>query len=152
MYVTQHALGRLTSRMGLDQSRNRIVRMLEALPGQPGSVAYMVADSANGNIVIAVAIDGSVETIYFRRPTQDFSSVWFGSSKVVDLRPDDRDEPEYEDAWEDDGGTITRGELRSQRLDNGRKMKVSGRSVLLLSALSSGQQARRRQRRRKRGA
>lgn len=37
----------------------------------------------------------------------------------------------------------TRQEAREKRVDNGRKMRVTGRSTLLLGALSAGQQRRR---------
>jgi len=48
------------------------------------------------------------------------------------------------------GDEATRQAKRAERVRNERKMRVTGRSTLLLSALSSGQQ-RRRVSRRKRG-
>lgn len=47
--------------------------------------------------------------------------------------------------------TDDRADARDERIRNNRKMRVSGRSTLLLSALSSGQQRRRVARTRKRG-
>jgi len=71
-----------------------LIERLERIYGEPGTVAYIVgilpakmsaADGSNGDVVVAVAIDGSVETIYFRRASQDMSAEFFGARKVVQL-------------------------------------------------------------------
>jgi hypothetical protein len=55
---------------------------------------------------------------------------------------------QYDDPTQYDAPT--RQEQREGRVANGRKMRVTGRGTLLLSALASGQQARKRQVRRTR--
>ena len=91
MFVTAHAINRIGQRAMRQAS---IIEMLEATPGQSGVVAYIVArlthkmetrDGSNGDLVIAVAVDGSVETVYFRRSTQDNSPAFFGAERIVDL-------------------------------------------------------------------
>lgn len=94
MYVTAHALNRAHERMGSDMG-TRFVDILEGIIGETGTVAYLVGelpgkmrtpDGSNGELVFAVAIDGSIETVYFRRASQDCSPAFFGARKVVDLR------------------------------------------------------------------
>ena len=93
MFVTAHAYNRVVTRsdpwMGM-----RYVDLLERLAGEPGTIAYILGrikgkvhtpDGSNGDVVVAVAIDGSVETVYFRRATQDMSAEFFGARRVVDL-------------------------------------------------------------------
>jgi len=70
-----------------------IIGALEAVPGEPGTVAYIVerldkplqTESSNGDVVVAVAVDGSVDTIYLRRRGQDMSAGFFRARKVVRL-------------------------------------------------------------------
>jgi hypothetical protein len=101
MFVTAHAINRLTARIG-DYRGTRIVLLCEALSGQPGTVAYIMGAvpgkvkapaitdkwwlDSNGELVIAVAVDGSVETVFFRRASQDISAAFFGAHAVVDMR------------------------------------------------------------------
>jgi hypothetical protein len=50
-------------------------------------VIYLLRDYGPLGIIVAVAVDGSVETVYLRRPEQDMSTESFGlARKVVDLR------------------------------------------------------------------
>jgi hypothetical protein len=84
MYLTEHARHRLTQRLGV--AGLDVGATLEEWPGERGTVVYLLADRVNG-IVVAVAVDGSVETVYLRRPEQDMSTESFGlARKVVDLR------------------------------------------------------------------
>jgi hypothetical protein len=62
--------------------------------GELGTVAYLVArldrsvralDGSNGDLVIAVAVDGSVDTVYYRRKEQDCTPRFFGAQKIVSL-------------------------------------------------------------------
>lgn len=94
MYVTDHAQDRIAERVG-GEVASALIGTLEVTPGQAGTVAYvlldlpayMVApDGSNGDTLIAVAVDGSVETIYYRRGEQDMSPGYFGASRVEDLR------------------------------------------------------------------
>lgn len=94
MFVTAHALNRLASRMGAQQTGS-VQRLLESVTGAPGTVAYIVGamtgkastpDGSNGDLIVAVAIDGSVETVYYRRSSQDMSAGFFGAERVVDMR------------------------------------------------------------------
>ena len=91
MFVTAHAINRIGQRMRMQA---HTVELLESIPGEPGTIAYLVGrtagkvhadDGSNGDLVFAVAIDGSVETVYFRRASQDCSASFFGARKVVDL-------------------------------------------------------------------
>lgn len=101
MYVTQHAASRIAVR--LDRSTAEWVeRVLDGHKGEQGVVAYIVGNvpapgtppelrpawwlDSNGDTLIAVANEGSVETVFFRRASQDMSAGFFGARKVVDLR------------------------------------------------------------------
>jgi hypothetical protein len=92
MYVTLHAANRIDDRLGFDRADD-ILDSLERVPGVPGTIAFvfeaqqfMVADDgSNGDTIVAIAVDGSVETVYFRRSTQDMSAEFFGADKVVKL-------------------------------------------------------------------
>jgi hypothetical protein len=93
MFITAHAYNRAMDRMGA--TGDAFVAALEAIPGEPGTIAYIMGeltgkahtpDGSNGELVIAVAIDGSVETLFFRRATQDITAGFFGARKVMDLR------------------------------------------------------------------
>ena len=91
MYVTWHARNRLRDRTGARAEGYE--RRLERVKGEPGHIAYVLDtrayiradDGSNGNTVVAVAIDGSVETVYFRRSDQDMSPGYFGAERVVRL-------------------------------------------------------------------
>lgn len=94
MFVTAHAHNRLAERVG-GREADGIVRILETYNGEHGTVAYLLGhlsakatapDGSNGDVIVAVAVDGSVETVYFRRSSQDMSAAFFGARKVVDLR------------------------------------------------------------------
>lgn len=74
--------------------------VLERTPGEQGVVAYIAAtldtpvrsdDGSNGDTVVVIAVDGSVETVYFRRSTQDMSAAFFGARKVITLTFRDSD-------------------------------------------------------------
>jgi hypothetical protein len=70
-----------------------VIGDLEAVPGEPGTVAYVVrrlptvreVNGSVGDLVVAVAVEGSVDTIYLRRKSQDMSAGFFGADKVVYL-------------------------------------------------------------------
>lgn len=150
MYVTQHARDRIADRLGEGVADGYVELLEQHYSDEYGTHAYLLRlpapvradDGSNGNVLVVIAVDGSVETVYFRRADQDLSPAYFGARRVHDMRGEVRyDEDEYE----------VKGEARTSRVDNRRKMKVTGRSTLLLSALASGQQARRRARRRKVG-
>lgn len=92
MYVTEHARGRLVARMGEDTAA-RLVGIFESWEGKPGVIAYIagtlyvdaVAGVRGTHVIVAVAQDGSVETVYFRRMGQDLSAAYFGASEVVNM-------------------------------------------------------------------
>jgi hypothetical protein len=91
-YITSHAIERLDQRLGQDAADD-VIYQLEQMRGEPGHVAYvfeaqrfMVADDgSNGNTIVAIAVDGSIETVYFRRSDQDMSPEFFGGRKVIRL-------------------------------------------------------------------
>lgn len=94
MFITFHAAQRLQVRLG-DAFSDTITAMLEAWEGERGTVAYIVMDlprhtladdGSNGDVLVVVAVEGSVETVYFRRSSQDMSAQFFGASRVVDTR------------------------------------------------------------------
>jgi hypothetical protein len=102
MFLTAHALNRVAERMGATAMQSRFVTILEAISGEPGTVAYIVGeltgkahtpDGSNGELVVAVAVDGSVETVFFRRASQDITAAFFGARRVVDLRTHPLDSP-----------------------------------------------------------
>ena len=93
MYVTQHARSRFAARLG--SVSESICALLETRDGERGVVAYILADidppvladdGSNGDVVIALAREGSVETVFFRRSSQDLSPAFFGARAVIDLR------------------------------------------------------------------
>jgi len=92
MYVTAHASARLDQRLGWART-HEVLFSLEKTPGEPGTVAYVYPlgfelradDGSNGDLLVVIAVDGSVETIYFRRSSQDISPEYFGARKVVRL-------------------------------------------------------------------
>jgi hypothetical protein len=94
MFVTMHAFERMVARLGLFTTR-ALERVLESYNGERGTVAYLAYnmpapavadDGSNGEVVVVIAVEGSVETVYFRRADQDLSAEFFGASRVVDLR------------------------------------------------------------------
>lgn len=94
MYVTRHAWTRLVGRLGPEQGEEAALT-LERQPGEQGTVAYLLADlpagihvrdGSNGDILVGIAVEGAVETVYFRRQKQDMSARFFGARKVVDMR------------------------------------------------------------------
>lgn len=75
MYVTGHARVRLSNRLGHTWA-DRLIDALERIDGEPGNVAIEVAtlpevgyadDGSNGDRVVVIARDGSVETVMLRR-------------------------------------------------------------------------------------
>jgi hypothetical protein len=95
MYVTQHARKRLRTRYGA--SAEALADELELQRGEYGTIAYIVCDmpantraddGSNGDLLVVLAVDGSVETVYFRRSSQDMTAAYFGARKVIDLRVD----------------------------------------------------------------
>lgn len=103
MFVTAHAQNRAMSRLGADMGA-RFVDLCEGMQGEGGTVAYIVGEvpasmvkpepkadpqwysKSNGGLVIAVAVDGSIETVYFRRASQDNTAGFFGARALVDMR------------------------------------------------------------------
>jgi hypothetical protein len=100
MFVTSHAQSRIHSRLGyeghaghLHDDADGLLDQLEAMPGELGTVAYywqlgqtrQSLDGSNGNLLVVIAVDGSVDTVYLRRSTQDMSPSFFGADKVVRL-------------------------------------------------------------------
>jgi hypothetical protein len=80
--------------MGAQQAGG-VQALLESVAGGPGTVAYVLGqlpgkasttDGSNGDMIVAVAVDGSVETVFYRRSSQDMSADFFGASEVVDMR------------------------------------------------------------------
>jgi hypothetical protein len=93
MFVTAHAMNRAHDRMG--PLASLLIEQLEDIIGETGTFAYIMgelpgkarsADGSNGELVIAVAVDGSVETLFFRRASQDNSPAFFGARAVIDRR------------------------------------------------------------------
>jgi hypothetical protein len=98
MYVTDHAWARIRERTGAGYADECATR-LERVVGGEGVVAYVLDTTVSGDLLVAVAVDGSVETVYFRRASQDMSPAFFGARAVRDLRPEfdlDPGEPEPE--------------------------------------------------------
>lgn len=101
MYVTQHAAARIATRFPPDLA-DIVERILDGQQGEAGVIAYVVGhvpepagpplidtrwwERSNGDLLVAVANEGSVETVFFRRAEQDMSARYFGARKVVDLR------------------------------------------------------------------
>lgn len=102
MFITGHAAGRIGARLSDSDARDTFA-MLESVAGEPGAVAYIVCNApdyagkpstsepgwwytSNGDTIVALAREGSVETVFFRRSTQDMSPAFFGVRKVVDMR------------------------------------------------------------------
>lgn len=102
MYVTQHAAERINARLSLSDAHDTLT-FLEGVQGETGVVAYIVGTvpaygskpdgstpgwwvDSNGDTIVAVAHDGSVETVFYRRSSQDMSASFFGARKVVDMR------------------------------------------------------------------
>lgn len=101
MFVTEHAQRRLRERFS-PLMVGALVDLLDGTAGELGTVAYIAGtvpvdakapvpegrwwEDSNGDVVVAVARDGSVETVFYRRSTQDMSASFFGARKVVDLR------------------------------------------------------------------
>lgn len=100
MYVTQHAAVRIAERLAPDLA-DKVGRILDGTQGEGGVIAYLVGNvpasplpplegqwwvPSNGDTLVAVANEGSVETVFFRRAEQDMSASYFGARKVVDLR------------------------------------------------------------------
>lgn len=93
MYVTQHAVARMSDRLG--GMSEHLVGSLADIMGEVGVVAYLLPlegpvvadDGSNGDTLVVIANDGSVETVYFRRSDQDMSAHYFGARRVVDMRP-----------------------------------------------------------------
>jgi hypothetical protein len=94
MYVTEHAQERLFTRLPWPEAQ-ALVYELERMPGDTGTVAYLmgalsgprrVLDGSNGDVIVAIAREGSVESVFYRRGSQDLSAKYFGADYVVDRR------------------------------------------------------------------
>jgi hypothetical protein len=102
MFVTNHARSRLTERM-TDMRADRIALLLEAFTTtHTGKLAIIVGtlprkvsapapegkwwQDSNGEVIVAIAVGGSVETVFFRRASQDMTPEFFGVKTVIDLR------------------------------------------------------------------
>jgi hypothetical protein len=93
MYVTYHAAERIAARIESEIEADNLILRLEDIVGEPGTVAYaalldapiVTDDGSNGDTLVVIAVEGSVETVYFRRATQDMSASFFGARKVVRL-------------------------------------------------------------------
>lgn len=94
MYVTEHAAGRIGSRL-LDREADEVRAKLDSTVGEDGVVAYVAArlstpvlceDGSNGDTIVVIAVDGSVETVMFRRSwNQTLAAHHFGARKLIDL-------------------------------------------------------------------
>jgi uncharacterized protein with NRDE domain len=94
VFVTQHAAERIRARLGdADWDAgyaDRLVARLEAMPGQAGVRVYLTLlgadlaapDGSNGDILVAIAGDGSVDTVYLRRRGQRLDAGYFGARSV----------------------------------------------------------------------
>lgn len=99
MLVTQHARERIESRAGGKSAS--VIATLEAIAGVPGVQAYILLtvprfrapDGSNGDTLVALARDGSVETVMLRRSSQDLTAGFFGADDVHDLRGTAYDDP-----------------------------------------------------------
>jgi hypothetical protein len=93
MFVTQHAQDRIFERMHTPGAALDIIEALEASPGYRYTVVIVLArglaivspDGSNGDTLIAIAVDGSVDTIYARRSEQTLDPRHFGADRVIDL-------------------------------------------------------------------
>lgn len=101
MFVTQHARERIAARFAPAMA-DKVERILDGTQGEQGTIAYIVGGvpdhatapiptgmwwlDSNGEMLVAVAHEGSVETVFYRRAAQDMSASFFGASKVVDMR------------------------------------------------------------------
>lgn len=95
MYVSAHAIARITDRLTGPQAES-IIRRLEAMPGALGDVAIEVyrqisvkrmtdtlPDMSNGDQIIVIARDGSIETVMLRRSwNQPFTASALGVDRV----------------------------------------------------------------------
>ena len=84
MFITSHAKARMRSRLDAVLTRS-IESHLESVVGVPGRYVYIVRylavpvladDGSNGDVVLAIVEDGSVETVCFRRGTAGISDSW----------------------------------------------------------------------------
>lgn len=90
MFVTGHAADRVNARLGYDEAET-LIADLEAVPGEPGKVVYYrhlgesrsARDGSNGDVIVAVALNGSVDTVFLRRSSQDMGEGHFGARKTV---------------------------------------------------------------------
>lgn len=92
MFVTDHAKAQARLRLGT-RAADDLVRRLEPIVGEPDTVLYVdgpfpyvqAPDGSNGDMIVAVAVDGSVDTVYLRRSSQTLDPAHFGARKVVPL-------------------------------------------------------------------
>lgn len=90
MIVSLHARGQLLSRLP-SYVAVTIIRELEHSRAPEGSEArivrrtsYMTDGQSNGDVVVAIIVDGEVRTVYFRRSTQTFTPEAFRVERIVD--------------------------------------------------------------------
>lgn len=91
MLVTSHARVRLRARLG-DTEANRLIARFEAATGEIGAVAIEVArfdppkrlsDGSNGDMLVVIVRDGSVETVMLRRSwNQPFTAEALGVDRT----------------------------------------------------------------------
>jgi hypothetical protein len=99
VYVNQHAEVRLRARLTDASAKDpagEVIGLLEALPGEPGSVAILVReyghpiylrDGSNGDQLVVIARGGEVHTVMLRRSwNQPFTPAALNVDKVVRLR------------------------------------------------------------------
>jgi hypothetical protein len=99
VFISAHAAARLRERLP-DREADGIVARLEAAPGSPGLVAFIVdrhpgehrgdlrrnvaERASNGDTVVAIARDGEVTTVYYRRSwDQTLTAHGLGVGRVV---------------------------------------------------------------------
>lgn len=97
MYVSQHATARLAERLGADHAA-KLVSLLERMTGEPGNVAIEVhripphshgerGSLAQGDQVIVIVRDGSVDTVMLRRSwNQPFTPAALSVARCTTLR------------------------------------------------------------------
>lgn len=94
MHVTMHAQARIAARVGW-RVAVPIIERLESTPGEPGTIAVELVrfpspvvneTGSNGDMLVAIVVDGSVETIMLRRSwSQPFTPAALSVSRCVSL-------------------------------------------------------------------
>lgn len=92
VFVSQHARDRIEQRLNPVLAYS-IIQRLEDNPGYQYTVVFVLHrdlnvvcdDGSNGDTLLAVAVEGTVETVYFRRGEQTYDPRHFGAQRVIDL-------------------------------------------------------------------